>query len=325
MRFRSAFIAILTLVTIGIPVAGRAAESYPVRPIRVIDGYPAGGPTDFQARVIGPKLTERFGQTVIVDNRPGATGNVGAETAARANPDGHTLLIAASTTLAAGRSLYAKLGYDLMKDFAFVSRTSIGTNVLLAHPSVPAKSVQELVALVRSKPKALRFGSGGVASSTHLAMELLLARTGMQLQHVPYKGGAPLLIALAGGEVEVGFSALTGALPMIQSKRLIALAVAGTKPIASLPGVPPVAESGYPGYSATSTFGVLAPVGTPAAVVRLLNAEIRTILQSEEVRARFAEQGLEASGSTSDEYRALTQAELTQWARVIKDANITAN
>jgi tripartite-type tricarboxylate transporter receptor subunit TctC len=317
--------AILAHASVGVWAAGGSADPYPNKPIRIIDGFPPAGVADYLARVIGPKLTERFGQTVIVENRPGAASHIGAEFVARANPDGYTLMMGVSLPLAAGRSLYPKLGYDLLKDFSFVTMVATGAQVLLAHPSLPAKSVSELVALARSKPKAISYGSAGVGSPGHLGMELLQSRTGMELLHVAYKGAAPTAIALTGGEVQIGFASLIAALPIIQAKRLNALAVASAKRLGTLPEVPTVAESGVPGFDTTLAFGILAPTGTPAAVVKLLNAEIRNILQMGDIRAKFAEQALDAVGGTPDEYRAFMEAETAKWTRVIKDANIPAN
>jgi tripartite-type tricarboxylate transporter receptor subunit TctC len=211
-----------------------------------------------------------------------------------------------------------------MKDFTYISRIATGTNVLLVHPSVPVKSVAELVALARSRPQAIRYASSGVGSAIHLTTELLQRRTGMELVHVPY-AGPQSVIAVASGEVEIGFAAIAPAMPMIQAKRLNALAVASIKRIAVLAEVPTIAESGYPGFDVTNTYGILAPARTPPAVVEVLNAELRNIVQMEDVRAKFAAQGLEAVGSTPAEYRAVMEAEKAQWTRVINEAHITAN
>ena len=316
---------LLACTSFGVGAASGKADSYPNKPIRWIVGFPAGGSDDFMARTIGSKITERFGQTVIVDNRPGAAGNLAAAIAARANPDGYTLLIVGSITSASSHILYRNLGYDLLKDFSHVSVVAMGANVLLAHPSVPAKSVSEFVALARSKPKAIRYASSGVASVGHLSMELLQSRTGMQLIHVPYKGGPAGITALAGGEVEVGFGSVSAAIPLVKAKRLNAVAVTSVKRSSGLPEVPTVAESGFPGFNVANTFGVLAPAGTPAAAVKLLNAEIRRIVQMDDIKAKFAGQGLEAAGSTPDEFKAIIEAEVAQWGRIIKDARITAN
>jgi tripartite-type tricarboxylate transporter receptor subunit TctC len=317
--------AMLVPATFAVWAAASPDSSYPVKPIRVLVGFPAGGSDDYVARVIGPKLAERFGQPVVVDNRPGAATTIAADITARANPDGHTLMLGLSAILASGRSLYPTLGFDLLHDFAYVSRVATAGNVLLAHPSLPAKSVAELVSLAKSQPKAIRYGSAGVASTPHLAMELLQSRTGMKLLHVPYKGGAPAVVALTAGEVQIGFASVAAARAMISAKRLNALAVTSTSRTPALPAVPTVAESGFPGFDVTNTFGILAPAGTPANVVRMLNEALREIVAGPEVRASFAAQGLEATGSTPEEWKAIMEKEVAQWARVIRDAGITVN
>src|SRR5688572_16441402 len=197
--------AILAHASFGVCAASGTADAYPSKPIRMIDGFAAGGTSDFLGRVIGPKLTERFGQTVIVENRPGAGGTLGAEIMTRANPDGHTLYLAASTTFASASIFYPKLGFDLLKDFSYISSVATSPVVLVAHPSLPAKSVTELVALARSKPKAIRYASAGVGGTAHLTMELLMLRTGMDLLHVPYKGGSLGVIGVAAGETHLIF------------------------------------------------------------------------------------------------------------------------
>jgi tripartite-type tricarboxylate transporter receptor subunit TctC len=314
---------ILVHVSCAVLAASGQAPSYPDRPIRLIVGFPAGSTDDYNARIIGPKLTERLGQPVIVDNRAGAAGHLAAELAAHANPDGYTLMLAGTLTLASSITLYPKLGYDLLKDFAYISTIASGPNVLMAHPSVPVKTFKELVALIRAKPEALRYGSAGLASTGHLAMELLLSRIGTQLLHIPYKGGSGAAVALAGGEVQLGFTSIPAGIPLIQSKRVIALAVTSPKRTAALPDVPTVAESGYPGYDVKNTFGVFAPARTPAPVIKRLNTELRAIVAMEDVRARLASQGVDAASSTPAEHRALMEAEVVQWARVVKDAKIT--
>jgi tripartite-type tricarboxylate transporter receptor subunit TctC len=317
--------AILAHANCGVWAATPPADTYPSKPIRLIVGFTPGGSDDYVGRIVGARVTERLGQTVIVDNRPGAGGNIGAEITARANPDGYTLSSVGSITLASGPSLYAKLGYDPMKDFSFISRVAIGANVLVATPSLPAKSVKELVALARAQPRSIRYGTPGVASLGHLAMELLQNHTQLQLVHVPYKGPAPAIAAVVGGEVQIAVGASTAAVPMIQAKRVNALAVTSANRLGALPGVPTVAESGFPGFEVTNNHGILAPAGTPVSVVRLLNAEIRSLLQMEDVKAKFPALGLEAAGSTPEEFRDIVKAELARWTRVIKDANISAN
>jgi len=305
--------------------AADPSGTYPAKPVRIIDGFPPGGGTDFTARLIGSKLAERFGQPVINDNRPGASSNIGAELAAHAEPDGYTYFIAASTTLATSRSFFPRLGYDLFNDFAYVSRIAIGPYVLVTHPSLPVKSLAELVTMARARPDTIRYGSGGVGNSNHLIMELLEMRAGMRLVHVPYKGGPPFVVAMTSGEVQVGFPSVAAALAMVKAKRLNALAVGSAKRLAILPDVPTVAESGYPAFDASSAYGLLAPRATPVAIVRKMNAAIASIVQMPDVKAKFADQGMEAAASTPEEWRAAMQTEAAQWARVIRDAHITAN
>ncbi len=301
--------------------ASRAPE-YPQRPIRFIDAFPAGGGTDFLARVIAQKLTERLGQAVVVDNRPGATGNIGADIAAKSTSDGHTLFMGLTAILAPSATLFPRLPYNLIKDFAYVTLVASGTYVLVIHPAVPAKSVLELLALAKSK--RLSYGSSGVAGPLHLAVEILKSRTGIDLLHVPYKGAAPVVAAITSGEVQLGFASIAAALPLINAGRLNALAVTSAKRVKSYPELRTIAESGFPGFDVTPWYGVLAPAATPPAIVRLLNGEIGRILQLPDVQAMFATQGLEASGSTPEWFREIMQAEIEQWARVIRDANIKA-
>jgi len=306
-------------------VTGAYGQSYPTRPIRMIVGFSPGGSDDYVGRLVGARIAERFGQPVIVDNRPGTGGNIGAEITARATPDGYTLSSVGSITLASGPGLYPKLGYDPMKDFAFVSRVAIGANVLFAHPSVPARSLPELVALARSAPRAIRYGTPGVASLGHLTMELLQSLSKMELLHVPYKGPAPATTAALGGEVQVGLGASTAVIPLIHAKRLNALAVTSATRLGPLPAVPTLAESGFPGLAVTNNHGILAPNGTPASVIKVLNGEIRDLLDKEETRASFAVRGLEVAASSPEEFRAIVMAELARWTRVIKEARIAGN
>lgn len=317
-----ASIALPVLVAGATPAAG---QEYPARVIRLIVGFTAGGNDDYVGRIVAARLNERFGQPVIVDNRPGAGGNTGAEILARAAPDGHTLSSVGSITLASGPSLYPKLAYDPMKDFAFVARVAIGSNVVFAHPSVPAQSLQDLIKLARAQPKAIRYGTPGVASLGHLTMEFLQSLGKFELGHVPYKGPAPAVTAVLGGEVQVGVGASSAAIPLVQAKRINALLVTGTKRLGPLPGVPTIGESGFPGIEVTNNHGILAPAGTPQAIVKLLSDEINALLRTEEARAGLAARGLDEAASTPEQFRRIVTAELARWTRVIKEAKITAN
>ena len=316
---------VLAHVSLAVWAATAQPAAYPNRPIRLIVGFPAGTTDDFNARVLGGKLTERFGQTVVVDNRSGASGHLAAEVAARSTPDGYTLMLAGTLTLASSITLFPKLGYDLLKDFAYVGTFASGPNVLMAHPSLPVKSFAELLVMIKTKPASLRYGSAGPASTGHLSMELLMSRMKAQVLHVPYKGGSGVAVAVAGGEVPLGFMSIPSAIPLIQAKRATALAVTSAARSAALPDVPTIAESGFPGYDVKNNFGVFAPAGTPAAIVTLLNKEIRAIAAMDDVRAKLISQGVDPGSSTPAEHRALMEAEVKQWAKVVKDAKITLN
>jgi tripartite-type tricarboxylate transporter receptor subunit TctC len=319
---------IFCLQIFGSDAAGIAAEpaaaDYPNRPIRFIEAFGAGGTTDYLSRLIGQKLTERFGQQIVVDNRAGAGGNIGAEMAAKATPDGYTLFMGVVPILAAARSMYARLGYDVVKDFDGITLLVSGNYVLVVGPSLSVKSVPELVALAKSKSKQIRYSSSGVGSTLHLAMEMLKSMTGADMLHVPYKGGPPMITAIAAGEVDTGAPSLTLALPLIKAGRLTALAVTGAKRAKEFPQLPTIAESGVAGYDLTPWYAAFAPARTPKAIVKLLNVEINNILQSPGVQASFAAQGLEAAGSTPERLKQILQGEIEKWASVIKDANIKA-
>lgn len=297
------------------------AQGYPTRPVRIIDAYPPGGASDFLARTLAAKLHARLGQTVVIENRPGAGGNVGAEYAAKATPDGHTLFIGLSAALAPSVTLYPKLPYDVVKDFAPISRVGIGVYVLVSHPSLPVKSVKELVAFAKARPGQLNYASAGNGSGPHLSGELLKIRAGVNLVHVPYKGGAPSVTAVLNGETETGFMSMAAALAQIRVGRLRALGVSTPKRNPALPGVPTIAEA-VPGYEVIPTFGIYAPAATPNEIIALLNRELVKILAMSDVRERFATQGVEAVSSTPIELSAVLAGEIAQWAKVIKEAKI---
>jgi tripartite-type tricarboxylate transporter receptor subunit TctC len=300
-----------------------APKNYPNKVIRLVEGFPPGGASDYVDRVIAQKLAERLGQSVIVDNRTGAGGNIGAEIAAKATPDGYTLFMATSAA-AISPSLYPKLNYKVMRDFAYVTLVASGTYILVAYPSVPAKSVAELVSLAMSHPRQITYGSAGVGSPPHLAGEMLKIRTGVDMPHVPYKGAGPLSAAMVAGEVKVAFASPASVVTLIKAGRLNALAVTSANRAKAFPELPTIAESGYPGFDVTSFYGVVAPITTSIAIVKLLNTEIGKILQMPAVQAMFATQGLEATGSTPERFSQMMQTEIEKSAKVIKDANIKA-
>ena len=298
------------------------AQAYPNRPVRVIDAFPAGGAGDVIARIMAPRLTEVLGQPVVVENRPGAGGNIGAEFAARAAPDGYTMFMGVTSVLAPSRSLYPKLPYDALRDFAPVSRAGSGAYMLVAHPSLPVRSVKDLVALAKANPGQLKYASGGVGSGQHLAGELFRSRTGTNLTHVAYKGGPPAVIAVTSGESEIGFVTVTSGLGQVSAGRMRALAVTSPKRMAALPNVATIAESGYPGFEITPVFGFYVPVATSKDIVAQLNAAIRKVIDMSEIRERFAAQAVEPAGSTPAELGAILTSEIALWAKVIKAGGI---
>ena len=298
------------------------AQGFPTRTVRIIDAFPAGGAGDVIARILSPRLGEALGQTVIVENRPGAGGNIGAEVAAKAPADGHTMFMGVSVVLAPSRSLYANLPYDALRDFMPVSRVGTGAYLLASHPSLPVKSVKDVVALARAKPGALNYASGGIGSGQHLAGELFKSQTGSALTHVAYKGGPPAVAAVAAGESEIGFMTVTAGLGQVNAGRLRALGVSSPQRLPTMPNVATVAESGYPGFEVTPIFGLYVPTGTPKEVIATLNAAARKTVDNAEVRDRLAAQAVVAGSSTPEELGRSLAEEIAQWTKVIKAAGI---
>ena len=314
----SAAHAALLIVALGASAA--LAQPYPSKTVRIIVPYPPGGGTDTAARLIGQKLTESLGRTVIVENRAGANGLIGTEAMAKAASDGYTLGMATPGPVTVGRSLYPNLGYDPERDLAPVILVNASPNVLAIHPSVPARSVKELVALAKAAP--LRSGVSTIASIQHLLAEMLNRAAGVKMEIITYKGGAQVATDVVGGQIESLWSVLPVVLPFIQSGRLRALAVASEKRSLLLPNVPTMGEAGWPSVVATAWNGVVAPAGTPKSVIDVLNAEIGRSLQAAEVKERFTALGMEAIGGTPEEFGAFMRAETAKWAQVIKSANI---
>ncbi len=289
--------------------------------MRVLVASSPGSAADIVARIVTQKLPEAFGQQIVIDNRAGAGGNLGAEIAARAAPDGYTLFLA-SPAHAINASLQAKPTYDLVRDFAPVSLLTTGAYVVVVNPRVPVKSIKELIAYAKAQPGKLNYASAGTGNATHLAGELFRILTGVNIVHVPYKGSGPAITELLGGQVDLMFSNLTAALPDVQSGKLRALAVTGPKRSAAAPQLPTVAEAGVPGYEVTSWFGVLGPAGTRSDIVKKLNSDFVRVLQTNEVKERLATQGAEPVGSTPEQFAAHIRAELARWSKVIKAAGI---
>jgi len=298
------------------------AAGYPEKPIRMIVPWAPGGGSDVTGRIIGAKLAESLAQQVLIDNRAGAAGNIGTATAARAEADGYTILLA-DTGFSTGISLYAKLSYHPLKDFAPISLVATTPIVCVVHPSVPAKSMKELIALAKSKSGGLTGGSGGTGGSVHLALELFQLQTGTKITHVPYKGSGPAAIDLASGQIDLMFSTAPPMIPLLQANRVRALAVASAERSALFPDLPSMKEAGVPNFVATNWYGILAPTGTPKAVIDRLHAEIVKVTSLREVRQRLSGAGLEPrANETPQVFGKFVSDDVARWARVIKHANI---
>jgi len=313
----------LLLTAVGLALStGAFAQPYPSKPIRLIIPFPPGGATDIIGRTLAQKLSTQMGQTVIVDNKPGAGGTLGSTEASKAPPDGYTLLLATTSTHSIAPSLYKNIAYSADKDFAPISEVATATNVLIVTPNLPAKDVAELVALAKAKPDALNFASSGNGTIVHLQSELFKQVAGVKLTHVPYKGTALAIPDLISGQTHLLFDSIVSALPHIKGGKVRALAVTSAKRTALLPDVPTVIESGLPGYEVNTYFGLFAPPGTPREIVQRLQREAATAVQSADVKERFASQGAEPVGGTPDALSALIRSETTKWKRVIEAGQI---
>ncbi len=298
------------------------AQNYPAKPIRLIVPFPPGGGNDIMARTIGQKLTEATGQQVVIDNRGGAGGNIGAETAARAVADGYTLFLGGVGSHGTNPGLQAKLPYDPVRDFAPITLIALAPLIVVAHPSLPVKSIAELIQYAKARPGQLNFASSGTGSIAHLAPEMLNAMAKIQITHIPYKGTGPALVDLLGGQVQLMMNSAVSMLPQVRGGKLRALAATGARRLAALPDLPTVAESGVPGYEAASWYGILAPAKTARPIIDRLNREIVAIVRLPELRDRLIAEGAEPAGNTPDEFAAYIKRELARWAAVIKNAGI---
>ncbi len=291
--------------------------AYPNRPLRFIVPYAAGGNGDIVSRIIAQRLVTQIGQQVVIDNRGGAGGNIGAELAARTTPDGYTLMLGTNTH-ATNMSLYAKPGYDLQKDFAPITLATSAPMVLIVHPSLPVKTVKEFVALAKANPNKLNYATGGSGSSAHVLTELFKSMAGVQLVHVPYKGVAQATTDLIAGQIQMSFNSTSTALAHMQAGRVRALAISTAARSAAAPGLPTIAESGLPGFDASIWQGVFAPARTPADIITRLNREITGALATSEVKDQLSAQGVDAQPSTPEQFAAYIRAEIDKWAKVIK-------
>jgi tripartite-type tricarboxylate transporter receptor subunit TctC len=304
--------------------SAKEAAAYPSRPIRFVVPFLAGGPSDVMARTLGQKMNQAWGQTVVVDNRAGAAGIIGADLVAKSAPDGYTLLMAqVGDTIS--MSLYSKLPYNLERDFAPISLVGQTPFILVTHPALAAKNVQELVALAKAKPGALSFGSGGTGVASHLAGELFKSTAGIDVVHVPYKGQAPATADLLGGQISFMFNNPITSLPHIKAGKMRALAVSTGKRFSGLPDVPTVAESGFAGFDVGFWLGTLAPAGTPRAIIDKLNTEMVKILRMPDVVERLAAMGVEVIGNTPDEFARIIKADVVKWGKVVRDSGAKAD
>ena len=301
---------------------GASAQEWPNRTVRIVVPFSPGGIADTSARAIAEKLGARLGQSVLIENKPGAAGNIGTEQVARSAPDGYTLLLGYDGTIVVNPHVYAKIGFDVLRDFAPVTKLGDAGVIVVAHPSVPANNLREFIALARTKPGTFSYGSAGTGSSAHLACELLSQRTGTNLVHVPYKGGGQAIADAIGGQIPLACTAVAGANQFMRQGRLKGLGLSSAKRAAGAPEVPTFIESGLPGFVVDSWVGILAPAGTPRSIVDKLYAEITALLQTPEVRERYAVLGIEPVGNAPGEFAAQIRADLDRWGPVVKQANI---
>ena len=313
----------LLLIVLGLIAAPAAAQNFPSRPVRMVVPLAAGGPVDFVARIVAARLTEQLGQQVVVDNRPGAGGSVGADLVARAVPDGHTVLLAANGTLAVAPNLL-KLPYDVQRDLAAVTLVGTSPQILVVHPSVPAKSVKDLVALARARPGTINYASSGQGATSHLASELFRTAARIEIIHVPYKGAGPALTELAGGSTQMMITGVSSTLPYLKSGRLRALGVTSPKRIAALPEVPAIAET-LPGYEVTTWYGLMTTAGTPGAVLKRLHRETVAAAADPQVSARLASAGVDAETSSPGQFSAMIRSETAKWGKIIKAAGVRSH
>ena len=312
-----AFVLAMSLVT-----AAQAQTAWPTKPIRIIVGFAAGGSTDVTARIIGQALSERLGQPVLIENRPGAGGNIGADAAAKADPDGYTLLMATSSTFAANPALYKSLPFDVQADFAPITVTAFIPNLLVINPSVPAKNLAEFVAYAKANPGKLNYGSAGNGTSQHISGALFNAQAGIETMHVAYRGGALAVNDLLGGQIQVLFAPLVEVVQQVRAEKLRALAITTAKRSPLLPDVPTVAET-LPGYEVTLWNALLAPAKTPPEIIDRINRAAVDALRSEEVKAKLAEQGSEPVGNSPAEFKAFIATELIKWKKLVEISSAT--
>ena len=317
---RAAAAAAAAALCLGAPLTASAQAGYPSKPIRFVVGFAPGGTTDILARTLAQKMNESIGQSVIVENRPGANTSIATELVARAAPDGHTILLNAQGH--ATNATLMKLAFDPLRDFSFISLVAETQNLIVTHPSFPPKTVRELIAFSKQRPGQINYASSGTGTTVHLSAELFQLMTGVKWVHIPYKGGAPAMTEMLAGQTSLMFGSMLTVIEHARAGKLHAIAVTGDKRIPSLPELPTDAESGVPGYNVTAWYGVSAPAKTPPAIVERLNSEIVRALKAPDIRQRLISQGVDPVGSTPEHYTAFMQNEVQKWAKVIKAANL---
>ena len=320
MRFYLAIITITAAMLFG-SAGGASAQPFPTKPIRIIVPFPAGGTTDVFARMISQKLSENLKQQVLVDNRAGASGMIGTEMVVKAPSDGYTLMITA-THHAINPSLYKKLPYDTLKDLVAITLVATSPNVLVAHPTFPPNTIQELIALARAKPGQLNFASTGIGGANHLSGELFKSMAGIDIVHIPYKGAAPAMNDLLAGHVSLMFDTIGIELPYVKAGKLKALAVTTAKRTTIAPDIPTIAESGLPGYEAVSWFGMYGPAGMPKEILTRINTEVAKVLHSPDIQKRFIDYGAEAIVNSPEQFAVYLKSEMAKWAKVVKDCGV---
>ena len=323
MRVTKAFFLTASLPFLALPAAV-SAQAWPVKPIRWISPFAPGGGADITSRVIAQKLGAALNQQILVDNRGGAGGNIGVDIAAKSPPDGYTVVLGTIGPIAINVSLYKKLPFDPVKDLLPVTQAANALNVLVVHPSLPAKTVKQVIAIAKARPGELSFGSSGPGATDHLAGELFKTLTGVNMVHVPYKGGAPAMLDLMSGQVQTVFSTVSTAIGAIKGGRVRAIAMTGDKRFELMPELPTIAEAGVPGFEVRNWYGVFVPAGTPKEIVARLNGELVKILQMPDVKAKLLESGIEVLHSTPEQFAAYIQSETRRWAKVVKDSGARA-
>jgi tripartite-type tricarboxylate transporter receptor subunit TctC len=321
---RSILLGIALVIAISAVQGHAQTAKYPDRPVKMLVGFAAGGGTDVAARVLAQKLTESLGQSVVVENRPGASGMIAAEATAKAAADGYTLMMGSQTTLAVAPALYRKFAIDAGRDFAGVAMAGISPLVLVVHPSVPAQSVADLIALAKARPGTINFGSGGLGTTPHMAGELFAIQAGIKMVHVAYRGEAPAINDLLGGQLHLIFANLSAVIGNVKAGSLRALAVTSAERAATSPDTPTIAETALPGFDAATWFALVAPTGTPRDVVARLNAEVTRLVDQPDTKQRFADLGMSIGAGTPDALDAYIRSEISKWSKVIKDADIRA-